>query len=64
MRGITPLTLEEPPMSYPIHFKGMTYNEDDMLAEEDLLALLDIAIGAYDELEAEYGILDVLDDAA
>ena len=35
-----------------------------ILAEEDLLALLDIAIGAYDELEAEYGILNVLDDAA
>ena len=64
LRGITPLTLEEPPMSYPIRFEGVTYNEDDMLAEEDLLALLDIAIGAYDELEAEYGILDALDDAA
>ena len=51
-------------MSYPIRFEGVTYNEDDMLAEEDLLALLDIAIGAYDELEAEYGILDALDDAA
>ena len=48
------LSLENPPVRYPIRFKGVTVGEDGMIAEEDLLALLDEAAGALDILLEQY----------
>ena len=55
LRGLTPLSLDEPPMRYALHFDGVQENEDGMTAEADLIKLLDGAIDAYDALEVEYG---------
>lgn len=63
LRGLTPLSLENPPMRYSLSFEGVEVNEDGMIAEADLLALLDRAIDAYDALEEQYGV-EGLDSAA
>ena len=54
LRGMTPLTLDCPPMAFPLRFAGVPVREDGMMAEEDVLSLLDGAITAYDELEERY----------
>ena len=64
LRGLTPLSLENPPMRYSLSFEGVEVNEDGMIAEADLLALLDRAIDAYDALEEQYGVNDEGLDAA
>ena len=64
LRGLTPLSLDEPPMRYVLHFDGVTENEDGMIAEADLLRLLDGAIDAYDALPAQYGADAALEPAA
>lgn len=43
-------------MRYSLSFEGVEVNEDGMIAEADLLALLDRAIDAYDALEEQYGV--------
>ena len=55
LRGMTPLALDTPPMRFALHFAGAPENADGMIAEADLLALLDRSIAAYDVLAAEYG---------
>ena len=64
LRGMTPLSPEQPPVSFPMHFKGAAEDADGLIAEEDLLALLDEAIGAYDGLLTRYGAEEPLPDAA
>ena len=56
------LTLENPPVIYPLHFEGM--DEDGRIAETDLFKLLDGAISAYDALVEQYTAEETLDDAA
>ena len=60
LRTMQPMNLENPPVIYPLHFDGM--DADHMMAEADLLALLDGAISAYDALLEKYTA--VMDDAA
>jgi glucose-1-phosphatase len=52
LRSMEQLTLENPPVIYPLHFDGM--NAEGMMEEAELLALLDGAINAYEELLEEY----------
>ena len=63
LRGLTPLSLDAPPVRYPLHFEGVEEDADGMIADADLLALLDGAIGAYDALVEAYGA-EALEDAA
>lgn len=63
LRGLTPLSLDNPPVRYPLHFEGVEEDADGMIADADLLALLDGAIGAYDALAEQYGA-ETLEDAA
>ena len=55
LRDITPLSLEAPPMRFALHFAGVGENADGMIAEADLLSLLDGAIAEYDALIERYG---------
>ena len=64
LRSLAELSLDNPPMRYPLHFDGVQENEDGMIAEADLLALLDNAIAAYDTLEAQFGTEAALASAA
>lgn len=64
LRQITPLTLETPPMKYPLHFADVNETAGGMIPEEDLLALLDRAIAEYDALLTQYEAETELDDAA
>lgn len=52
LRSMEQLTLENPPVIYPLLFDGM--NAEGMMEEAELLALLDGAINAYEELLEEY----------
>ncbi|MCR5567284.1 MAG: hypothetical protein K6F61_10565 [Clostridiales bacterium] len=54
LRALEQLTLENPPVKYPIRFEGITVNNDGMIPEADLFILLDTAIDAYDDLLEEY----------
>ena len=64
LRSIAQLSLNDPPVRYPLHFDGVTENENGMIAEADLLALLDNAIAAYDALDTQYGADAALSPAA
>jgi len=64
LRSLAELSLDNPPVRYPLHFDGVAENGDGMIAEADLLALLDGAIAAYDALEAQYGADAALAPAA
>ncbi len=64
LRSLAELSLDNPPVHYPLHFDGVAENEDGMIAEADLLALLDSAIAAYDALETQYGADAALAPAA
>ena len=64
LRNITSLSLEEPPMKYALHFAGAEENADGMIAEAELLSLLDGAIAEYDALLARYDADVELDEAA
>ena len=63
LRAMTPLSLEQPPVSYPMRFTGVHVNGDDMMPEAELLTLFDRAIEAYDEQLRQYGVEDVRDAA-
>ena len=52
LRSMEQLTLENPPVIYPLLFDGM--DAEGMMEEAELLALLDGAINAYEELLEEY----------
>ena len=56
------LTLENPPVVYPLHFEGM--DAEGRIAEADLFKLLDDAISAYDALVEQYAAEEPMDDAA
>ena len=62
LRGMTPLSLENPPMRFPLSFEGVQKNADGLIAESDLLALLDAKISACDALPEQFG--DALEPAA
>ncbi|MBQ8092397.1 MAG: glucose-1-phosphatase [Clostridia bacterium] len=64
LRGITPLTLENPPVKYALHFAGVKENADGMIPEDALLSLLDGAISEYDVLQTRYEEEDGLANAA
>lgn len=64
LRGLTPLSLDNPPERFPLHFEGVSENGDGLIAEADLLALMDRAIAAYDELAVRYGEGEALTPAA
>lgn len=55
LREMSPLSLENPPMKERLRFESIQTNKDGLIAEEDLLALFDRAIGAYDAIQEEYG---------
>ena len=63
LRGIMPLSLENPPMEFPLHFAGARETAGGMIPEEDLLAILDGALAEYDALLTQYDA-EALDDAA
>ncbi len=50
LRDRTALTLDNPPMIYPIRLKGLKANSDGLYKLEDLQARFDKAIRAYDAL--------------
>ena len=54
LRGLSPLTLENPPMKAPVVFEGVQTNEDGMIAEADLFSLFDSALDAYDAIRELY----------
>ena len=64
LRGITPLSLENPPVKYTLRFAGANETADGMIPETDLLAILDEAIAEYDVLLTQYGVESELDEAA
>ncbi len=61
LRSMAQLTLENPPVIYPLHFEGMDAN--GRIAEADLFKLLDDAISAYDVLVENYEAEEALDEA-
>ena len=64
LRGITPLSLENPPMSFDIDLPGIERNADGYYRLEDVLGCLRNAIDAYDALAETYGVEDAGMDAA
>ena len=62
LRDKTILTLETPPAIYGLSFEGMEKNADGLYAYDDVIARLDKAINAYDDMVAEYS--DALGNAA
>ena len=64
LRGITPLTLENPPMKFMLHFTHANETDDGLIPEEDLLAILDGAVAEYDALLERYGAETESEDAA
>ena len=63
LREYTRLSLDNPPVKTAIVIDGLT-NEDGMIAEADLLARLDSAIDAYDQLVEQYSEQEELSPAA
>ena len=55
LRGIIPLSLENPPMSYDVDFPGLERNADGYYRLDDVMGRLQSAIDAYDALVEEYG---------
>ena len=54
LRELSLLSPENPPMEQFLQFDGVELNADNMIAEDDLLALFDTAIAAYDLMVEEY----------
>ena len=55
LRGIIPLSLENPPMSYDVDFTGLERNADGYYRLDDVMGRLQSAIDAYDALVEKYG---------
>ena len=64
LRGIIPLSLENPPMSYDVDFTGLERNADGYYRLDDVMGRLQSAIDAYDALVEEYGDENAELDAA
>ncbi|MBR4360770.1 MAG: hypothetical protein IKP32_09145, partial [Clostridia bacterium] len=62
LRSMEQLTLENPPVIYPLHFAGM--DAEGRIAEADLFKLLDDTISAYNALVERYTAEKPMDDAA
>lgn len=54
LREMTMLSPDVPPVKVPIHFEGISENEKGMILEEEFLARMDEAIGAYDDIKEYY----------
>ena len=63
LRSRSFVTLDTPPVIYTLSFEGMEKNADGLYSYDDVIARLDKAINAYDDLKAEYGDA-ALDEAA
>ena len=55
LRGLIPLSLDNPPVSVEINLPGMERNADGYYRLDDVLACLQKAIDAYDALLEKYG---------
>jgi len=55
LRGITPLSLEKPPVSFELNFPDMERNADGYYKLDDVLECLQTAVDAYDGLQETYG---------
>lgn len=64
LRGIIPLSLENPPMSYDVDFTGLERNADGYYRLDDVMGRLQSAIDAYDALVEKYGDENAELDAA
>ena len=64
LRDKTFLTLDTPPAIYSLSFEGMEKNADGLYNYDNVIARLDKAINAYDEMVKEYGEENALDAAA
>ncbi len=64
LRGLIPLSLDNPPVSVEINLPGMERNADGYYRLDDVLACLQKAIDAYDALIEKYGGEDAELDAA
>ena len=63
LRTIQPLSLNNPPMIVPIHFKNINTDEHGMISQEELMKLFEDKIYSYYELEELYSE-EQLDEAA
>ena len=59
LRSMEALSLDNPPMEEAVRFQGVETTADGLIAEADLLALLDGALDAYDALVEQYAEADV-----
>ena len=50
------LTLDNPPLTYDLHFEGVETNADGLISEADLFGLFDRSIDVLDELENTYAL--------
>jgi glucose-1-phosphatase len=65
LRGIIPLSLENPPVSFDIDLSGLERNADGYYRMDDVLERFRNAIAAYDTLVETYGGEEAqMDDAA
>lgn len=64
LRGMIPLSLNNPPMSYDIDLTGIQRNTDGYYRLDDVLACFQNAIDAYDALVEKYGGEETGMDAA
>ena len=55
LRGITPLSLDNPPVSFDMELPGIEKNADGYYRLDDVLTCIQSAINAYDELIETYG---------
>ena len=63
-RSMAQLSLADPPVRYPLDFENTAKNAGGLIAENDLFALFDNAISAYDTLADQYDSANIADDAA
>ena len=52
------LTLDNPPMKVELSFEGVGTNGDGLISEDDLFALFDRTLEAFDELTDTYALAD------
>ena len=64
LRGIIPLSLDNPPVSFDMNLPGIEKNADGYYRLDDVLGCLQNAIDAYDALIETYGVEDAGMDAA
>ena len=64
LRGITPLSLENPPVSFDIDLPGIERNADGFYRLDDVMGCLQNAIDGYDALVEKYGVEGAELDAA